>query len=301
MGYTKLKVGVTTIIALLVLFGGVFWVKGYNPAIKKITLVVEFEDGRLITGGDPVQISGIKVGEVSNVSLSADNRALVKFYMDYTRLAPDTEFSIADVGLMGDKALVIVPGRESGEIDSEAIQHGIVQADIGMLVQSAGAILLRIENIAADIDTSLDVHQLAIQFDSTLQNFNNAISMYNDLARDAREPLKHSLANLNETSSGLKTFVDENDEKLSSAITSFQKTADRFSTLLDDLQSLPTAVDTLSYYIGSNEGTFSRLLKSGDLYEELRHTNATIDSFIVDFKRNPGKYTKQMEFKVRLF
>jgi phospholipid/cholesterol/gamma-HCH transport system substrate-binding protein len=301
MGYTKLKVGITTIMALLVLFSGIFWLKSYNPAIKKVTLVVEFEDGRLITGGDPVQISGIKVGEVSDVSLSAGNRALVKFYMNYTRLAPDTEFSIADVGLMGDKALVIVPGSEPGQIDLKAVQHGVVQPDIGMLVQRAGAILVRIESIAADIDTSLDVRQLAVQFDSTLQNFNKAITLYSNLAHDTRDPLKQSLANLNETSNGLKTFVDDNGEKLTLAISSFQKTADRFSTLIDGLRALPSTVDTLSYYIESDEGTFSRLLRSGDLYEELRQTNAAIDSFVVDFKQNPGKYTKQMQFKVRLF
>jgi hypothetical protein len=73
------------------------------------------------------------------------------------------------------------------------------------------------------------------------------------------------------------------------------------SAFLDDLNSLSNVIDTVSVYMGSDKGTFVRLLKYDELYNELRQTNANIDSFVTDFKRNPGKYTKDMKIKVRLF
>ena len=115
--FTKFKVGFATLIALVALFGGTLWVKNYNPATKKMRMEVEFVDGSGVTGGDPVHMSGIKIGEITNVSLSGNNTALIRFYADYIKLSPDTEFIIDDIGLMGDKALVIVPGKMDGELD----------------------------------------------------------------------------------------------------------------------------------------------------------------------------------------
>ncbi|MFC1512268.1 MlaD family protein [Candidatus Latescibacterota bacterium] len=301
MGYTKLKVGITTIIALGFLFGGVFWVKSYNPLKKKVTMVVAFEDGQSITGGDPVQLSGIKVGEVTGVSLSEDNLALVKFYMDETKLSPDTWFTISDVGLMGDKALLIFPGSAPGELNPTVIHHGTPRADLSTLTVSAGEVLKRLESIAADIDENLQMRSLAAAFDSTLDKFNEAITLYRDLAAESRKPLTTSLTNLEEVSSDMKDFVERNDTRLEQAITSFQRTADDMSSFLDSIKNLPVVVDTLAYYVGSGEGTLGLLVKSDDLYQELRETNAHIDSFVVDFKRNPEKYTKDMQFKLRLF
>ena len=301
MSASKLKVGITTIIALVLLFGGIFWVKSFNPAKKKLYLTVSFADGRAITGGDPVQISGIKIGEVSGIALDESHRALVSFWMNYTRLGPDTRFTIVDVGLMGDKALVIEPGAAPGEIDPDIIHEGVASADLGVLIATAGSILDRLESITARIDDNLDLAALAAGFDSTLGRFNSAIDLYAQLAHDTREPLDRTLDNLETASEGMQRFVTGNDDRLAEAIDSFRTTSDRMSALLDGVQGLPAVVDTLSHYVTSGEGTLGRLVKTDELYEELRRTNAAIDSFVVDFKRDPGKYTKDMNFKIRLF
>ena len=70
---------------------------------------------------------------------------------------------------------------------------------------------------------------------------------------------------------------------------------------MENIESFSTVFDTLSVYMESDKGTLAKLIKTDELYEELRRTNASIDSFITDFKRNPGKYTKNMKFKIRLF
>ena len=309
MSATKLKVGITTILAILMLFVGIFWVKSYNPAKKKIYLTVAFADGRAITGGDPVQISGIRVGEVNGVTLDDTNRALVSFWMNHTHLGPDTKFTIVDVGLMGDKALVIEPGSAPGELDPDVIYTGDAAPDLGVLIDTAGSILARLDTITAKIDDDLDLKALIAGFDSTLGRFNSAIDLYAELASDVRDPLNRTLDNLETASEGMERFVAvkvmlghlAGDDRLTEAIDSFRATSDRMASLLDGMQGLPAAVDTLSYYVSSGEGTLGRLITTDDLYEELRRTNAAIDSFVVDFKRDPGKYTKDMQFKVRLF
>ena len=297
----KLKVGFTTLIALVILFGGILWVKDYNPAKKKLRLTVEFIDGCGIAPGDPVEISGIKVGVVNKVSLSEDNLALVSFYINYIKLPRDCSFTVKDVGLMGDKALMITPGKESGEIDPDIIQKGTGGSGIGSLMSDAGEILEKLNNISEKIDNDLDILKLSNDFEQTLDKFQNVIDIYEELAIENKEPLKKSLKNLEASTTELKNFIESNDNKLEKAIESFQHTSDKMYSFIEDMQNLSTVVDTIAAYIGSGEGTVARLLKYDDLYEELRQTNANIDSLITDFKRNPGKYTKDMEFKLRLF
>ena len=125
--------------------------------------------------------------------------------------------------------------------------------------------------------------------------------MYEKLVLENKEPLEKSLRNFEASTHQLKNFIEKNDNILEQTIGSFQQTSDRLSVFIDDIQNLSSVVDTISAYVDSGEGTFARLLKYDDLYEEMRQTNANIDSFITDFKRNPGKYTKDMKFKLRLF
>ena len=120
---TKLKVGFTSILAVVVLVGGIFWVKQYNPMVGRVTMTVAFDDGRGIYAGDPVKVSGIKVGEVVGTSLGDDNRALITFSIrDDIRLAADTRFLIRDVGLMGDMMIIIEPGASPEEIEQRVMQ-----------------------------------------------------------------------------------------------------------------------------------------------------------------------------------
>ena len=297
----RLKVGLTTILACIMLFGGVLWVKNYNPAIKKLKLTVEFKDGGGIAPGDPVEISGIKVGEITDLSLSGNNLALVSFYMNYAKLSPDCAFTIKDVGLMGDKALVIIPGKESGELNPDKIHKGTKGTDFGSLMSQADSILRKLDNVSEKIDNNLDITKLSKDFEQTLNKLQNAIDIYEELAIENKEPLKKSIRNLEISTTEMKNFIEQNDDKFERAIESFKQASDKMSSFIGDMHNLSTVVDTITAYMNSGEGTIARLLKYDDLYEELRQTNANIDSFITDFKRNPGKYTKDIKLKLRLF
>ncbi len=301
MRYTKLKVGFTIIVALIVLFGGVFWVKNYNPLTRKITLTILFENGRMITAGDPVIMSGIRVGEVTNVSLDENNHALVRFYMNYARLSPGTRFTIADVGLMGDKALVIEPGIEPGELNPNVIQQGTTQPDMSTLIANAGEMMDRFDRITAEFEKNVDFGKLAASFDSTVMKMNEAVTLYRDLAAENRKPIRNTIANLEATTGELKTLVANTDQKLDQAVTSFQRTSDNMSRFIDSLQGFPALADTMTAYLGTGKGTLGLLMKSDQLYNELRQTNADLDAFIRDIRENPGKYTKDIEFRLRLF
>lgn len=299
---TKLKVGLTTALALVLLFSGVLWVKEYNPLKKRDIRKVLFLNAKGITAGDPVTVSGIKVGEIVHVGLHNDMSALIEYsILGEIVLYSDCSVSIQDVGLMGDKALVIVPGSTPPAIDPQDVYRGLETTGLSDLVSIAEEVMGRLNRIGATLEDELDIKTLTDSFEETAGKLNDALTLISSIAEENRVDLKQSITSLGRSADELHGFIENNGNHLEDAIVSFRKTSDKISVALDNMENIAGIVDTLSAHMSANDGTFSKLLKSDELYEELRQTNANIDSFVVDFKRNPGKYTKDMQFKVRLF
>ncbi|MFC1606898.1 MlaD family protein [Candidatus Latescibacterota bacterium] len=299
---TGTKVGITTILALVILFGGTLWVKQYNPASKKNRISIVFANGNGIAAGDPVSVSGIKVGEVKGVNLTADNKAAVN--VDISNkivVGSESIFLIEDVGLMGDKALVIIPGGSTVSSEESQIYYGTESIGLSSLIQSSRDTMDKLTKLTEKIHDDLDIKNLITSFENTNIKLQKALTLYEEMARENKEPLKKSINNFEEASAGLKTFISDNDSRFADAIDSFQKTTEKITVAVDNLDTFTSLMDTVSTYIESGDGSLARLIKTDDLYEELRQTNASIDSFVTDFKRNPGKYTKDMQFKIRLF
>ncbi len=299
---TKLKVGLTTALALILLFSGVLWVKEYNPLKKRDIRKVLFHDAKGITAGDPVTVSGIKVGEIVNVGLHDDMSALIEYsILGNIVLYSDCVVSIQDVGLMGDKALVIVPGSMEPALDPVKIHRGLETTGLSDLVSIAEEVMGRLNRIGATIEDELDIKKLTNSFEETTGKLNDALALFSSIAEENRTDLKETITSLGRSADEMHEFFEDNSNHFEDAIESFRRTSEKISVALDRMENVVGIVDTLSTHLSANDGTFSRLLKSDELYEELRQTNANIDSFLVDFKRNPGKYTKDMKFKVRLF
>jgi len=299
---TKLKVGFTTVFGLILLFGSIFWLKQYNPMMQRDTLTAVFTDAAGIASGDPVTLAGIRVGAVKSVDLDDNNRALVSFtVLRNPTLYSDARFAIRDVGLMGDKALFIFPGKKEPALDTSVTIRGESSTSINELIIKSDSVLSRLNNVGEKLERDLDISKITESFESTLKKLKDGISTFEEIAKENREPLNNTIVSLKESSSKLDSFIEGNDDRLSLALESFKNTSDKLSSAIDDMESLSTVADTLSQYLGSGEGTLGKLVKSEDFYDELRRTNAHIDSFINDFQANPGKYTKDMQFKLRLF
>lgn len=298
----KLKVGITFLLAFAILLAGILWLKEYHPAARTAEVRVLFDNAGGIAAGDPVNVAGIKVGVVKDVSLTPENRALVRLSINKAaNLRADAVFRVRDIGVMGDKALVIDPGTARGALDTAAVQKGAAGAGIDDLIADAEQVLAGLKNITAEADSGLDIARLAGSFEETMVKVRQLTAVYKSIAEDNRTALERTLNNVEATSTDIRRFIDSNNTTVAQAIESFRRTSDRLSELVDSLRPFATVGDTLAASLTTGTGTFARFIRSGDLHEELRHTNAAIDSFITDFRENPGKYTRDMKFKVRLF
>jgi ABC-type transporter Mla subunit MlaD len=209
---------------------------------------------------------------------------------------------------MGDKAFVIDPGESGRPLDITARLDGKPTPGLNDVMQNANRVLASLDSLSTEITENVDVAGLAGQFESTLDKLENAVTNVNGMVVENRAPLRRSVRNLDNASSDMRnmtatidTILAENDTTLVAIFNNVNTTTEKISAAVDSLHNAQALVDTIHNHMENGTGTFAKLIQSDDLYEELRRTNANIDSFVVDFQRNPKKYTKDMVFKVRLF
>jgi len=125
-----------------------------------------------------------------------------------------------------------------------------------------------IADIYYGFNESLDLESMATQFDSL-------VVMIKNIAPDEID--------LNKIATKLSRSIDRNIRLLTETV---KEPTDKFEHLVEKLDSLSTLMSTLI----SGDGTVGKLLKSDELYEELRQTNQSLQDLVEDIKENPKKY-----------
>lgn len=73
----------------------------------------DFNETGDLTVRAPVVIGGVRVGEVSRISLEPDFRACVEMNLDHTlKLPADTSAAIVTAGVLGDRYIELQPGGD---------------------------------------------------------------------------------------------------------------------------------------------------------------------------------------------
>jgi len=84
-----------------------------------LELSAGFDETGGLTLRAPVVISGVRVGEVSNISLDSNYRALVNLDLDPTlQLPTDTSASIVTAGILGDRYIELQLGADDKMLKS---------------------------------------------------------------------------------------------------------------------------------------------------------------------------------------
>lgn len=84
-----------------------------------LVLVATFDDVGGLSSRSPVEISGVKVGQVTSIGLDKDLRARVLLDVDKSLALPvDTAATIRTSGLLGDQFVELEPGAEEESLHS---------------------------------------------------------------------------------------------------------------------------------------------------------------------------------------
>jgi phospholipid/cholesterol/gamma-HCH transport system substrate-binding protein len=103
-----LLAGIAAISYLSLSIGGFSW-----HSQRGLELSAAFDETGSLTVRAPVVIAGVRVGEVSKISLGSDFRGNVEMELDPTlKLPTDTSAAIVTAGVLGDRYIELAPGAD---------------------------------------------------------------------------------------------------------------------------------------------------------------------------------------------
>jgi len=112
-----LRLGAITVVLMLVVMAAAFNLSKF-PGFGGTSYTAEFSDAGGLRKGNMVQVGGIRVGRVQELTL-AEDRVRVRFEVDHgVELGPESQASVEVLSLLGEKYLELTPAGK-GELDPD--------------------------------------------------------------------------------------------------------------------------------------------------------------------------------------
>ena len=303
----EVKVGIIVLAAIGLFIYGFNFLKGKNIFGKQFVVYAVYDKIEGLLEANPLLVNGFKIGQVSKISIMADNRILVTFMLtEEVKIPKKSTARIFSSDLLGTKAVTIVHNMKSTEYiqsgdtllsDSELDLKGAVSAEILPLK-------LKAENLISSIDSVMTVVTQVLNANvrqSLILTFEN---------------LKSTIASLNHTAYNLDTLVgsqkpriagildkvhsivgnlEANNQKITNILNNFSDISDTLAKAnikqaIENANSALFQANQLLTSINSGQGTLGKLVKNDSLYNKLDKAAEDLDKLFKDLRINPERY-----------
>jgi phospholipid/cholesterol/gamma-HCH transport system substrate-binding protein len=287
---TEIQVGITVLMALVILVGGVTWLKEFTlqRSVKVWTVVFPQTGG--LGASDEVQVNGIRKGAVQSMNLVGD-LVLVKLALaEDVVLTTDSRVAIRNVGLMGEK-VIAVDLRSTGIAYSERDTIiGIYESGVQEVMADLGGAMNAVSNLSTQL--SAIAENLAGQgdFAGTMHNIKGTSDELRLTVEENRRLINTTLESMAASSQTVRRLTVDREEKLSEAIDHFASSLERMDRLAARLDSLSGSLNSVSRKLDSGQGTLGKLVNEDSLHTDLKASVAALRSLIEDIRENPKDY-----------
>lgn len=290
MAKKEIIIGSCVILALAVLYFGIEYLKGVNLFKPANYYSAMYTDVAGLQKSAPVTLNGLKVGQVSSIGYEYKNpgHVLVEMSLDKELRIPRGSKAVIEQDLLGTATVVLhmsdateyqpVGSRLEGETAT-----GLMGTVSQQLMPSVSAIFPKIDTLLISVNalaanpalaasvTRLDA--ITLNIDRTIRQLNAAVAT-----------LPATASNINTVSANLTTMTDDLSQFTGKI------NAIPVDSLADNLTALSANLRQLSTELNNPNSTLGALTHDRELYNNLNAAAASLDSLLIDVKRNPKRY-----------
>ena len=250
----------------------------------------------------PVTINGLKVGKVQEIDFTEDGsgKLLVKIVIeDDFEFSKNSEAQLYEAGLIGGKAIAIVPAFDNAENAKKGdYLKGTIKAGLSELVNqrltplqeklettfvNADSLLLNINSVF-DERTKTNLRNSIAELNTTISSFKATSESLNQLVTNNQENLKGTLSNVKTISDNLSKITDSiAQSNLGETIKNLETTISSFNKILSKIES--------------GEGSVGKLMNDQDLYNNLEGATKELEELLRDIKLHPKRYFRILSKK----
>ncbi|MBW6516778.1 MAG: MCE family protein [Candidatus Cloacimonetes bacterium] len=290
---TQLRVGIVTILALIILFVGYGWLRDWFNQGRYTLIQVRFLNAGNIEPGNHVTLFGVRSGRVESITMT-ERGVILNLLVDIDFQLPiDTKFYISDSDLMGNRQVDIIPGISPKMMPQGHIFSGQNLAGLSSLIPRIDGIISNLDQmitrIAMQDELFTNLHDTVISSKKVMESLDKFFS-------DNYDEIEGIVTNLNQTTSELNAIFSDEETNIRSTFQNISQGVDDLEDILQKLNNLLDNIEPLVTKLNDEDGTLHYLLTEKELYDKLLDSTAQIDSLLYDIRQNPRRY-----FQFRLF
>jgi phospholipid/cholesterol/gamma-HCH transport system substrate-binding protein len=269
---TEIKVGIMTIAGIIIFLWILGWAKGFTFRSTENEILVRFPEVAGLEVGDYVTVNGVRKGNVEEINVQGESVLVALDINKDVELKEDAVFAVMMLDLMGGKKIEVKPGNSSVALDYSAVQKGQFYADIPSVMSLLGSVqddlLASIKDIRVTL-TSLNNYLTDEELNSDIKNsmrsLNIALTKLNTLIDRNRNDIEAITKNTAEITESAKTFLSDNENKMSAALQNMNK-------VLASTDSLLSVLNTIANETTSQKNNLGRILYDEQLFNKIETT-----------------------------
>jgi phospholipid/cholesterol/gamma-HCH transport system substrate-binding protein len=289
----EITVGVLVITALAIMVAGLLWLTSQDVFGRGMVVVpVQFEAVSGLNKGDPVQISGVTVGEVRAVELEEIGRVIVRIRVnDGVRPRSDARAEIRSLDFLGAKYVAYTPGTSESFLPDDETIVGLNETEISesavALAEEATRTLLRAQDIMSE--------EVVGQVKATMAAAERALDV---VARVGDGPMiesaTSSLRSVQSAAASLDSIVS--NPSIQESLNQLDEITEGVREMTDGLAAVTQQLAAMLEQMRSPEGTTGRLMSDSTLYIEMQETLVSLRKLLDDVRERPGRYVNVKVF-----
>jgi phospholipid/cholesterol/gamma-HCH transport system substrate-binding protein len=249
-----------------------------------------FSWGAGLRPGQPVLLSGVSVGYVSDVAFRREGTLLVTMRVNKRYQVPKSAVArIVPNGVFGDMMVTVNP---EGPVTLEDFAVGDT-IPAGPPSIQIGDVLTLVDSIGRDVQALTSGLNRELMVDGGVRELRATIRNANDFLSDLSRIAQAQSAELTKTQAAVRRVVSAVDSStVDSTVKALSGAATAMGALAADLRATTTQLNGVLAKLEGGEGSAGMLLNDPGLYSDTRALLTRLDSLTADFQRNPRKYVK---------
>ena len=285
----EIKTGILVVIGIGLFIFGFSYLKSNDIFLGDRTFYAVYDDVEGVVNGTPVTVNGFPVGSIQDISFFKNNNLLVKF-----RVENDLTFSINSIaqiyetGLIGGKALAIIPANDNSRIavSRDTLKSSVAPGLTELVNEKLTPLQENIESMIVSANEVLSKVSLIFD-DSTRTNLKTIVSDFTETIRD----LKETSAVLKSNKLNIDKIID-NALDISTDLSEISKTINQseLDLIIGNFKIFSNDLALILEKINDSNGTFSKLIENDTLFQNLNNASKSIDLLLEDIRLNPKRY-----------
>ena len=247
-------------------------------------LKARFKSADGLVNGAQVQIAGIRVGTVKNIIFDSESGkavALLEINDSYRNVIPeDSKIALKTKGLLGDRYVVIEPGRPNVRKlkPGEEIAQVVEPYDPEKLVENVGIMTQDLQIMARDARKVLIDEKGSDRIASVLKNSDDVFKNLNDLIGGNKEKINSTIDNTHDATKRIDEIVARNQDKINRTVESFNKSSKDLEVVTGDVRG--------------GRGSLGRMVVDESLYRDASALVRDLRSVTNSVQRGPGAVSR---------